>query len=243
MTLQNEKQFLTFDRIKIKCDHKYLLNMKVRFNETYNPRSGNRIGIYYNSKGDTNIPYNLYIAVDYEKQTLTIEFSSKILMDKYIHLISKTTIKECLNNINQLNICSIDVENILLNGVITSLDATKDVNLTLNDDILNALNTQVNNYRRYKWKHYIKEGITFTKDVASKDCAETITVYNKEKEIWNNRNQKFLNILSRPQLVTNYFKGKTRFEIKLNTPQKIMNDLNIADTKIFSVLGTIKYFV
>ena len=238
MTLQNEKQFLTFDRIKIKCDHKYLLNMKVRFNETYNPRSGNRIGIYYNSKGDTNIPYNLYIAVDYEKQTLTIEFSSKILMDKYIHLISKTTIKECLNNINQLNICSIDVENILLNGVITSLDATKDVNLTLNDDILNALNTQVNNYRRYKWKHYIKEGITFTKDVASKDCAETITVYNKEKEIWNNRNQKFLNILSRPQLVTNYFKGKTRFEIKLNTPQKIMNDLNIADTKIFSVLNS-----
>ena len=160
MTLQNEKQFLTFDRIKIKCDHKYLLNMKVRFNETYNPRSGNRIGIYYNSKGDTNIPYNLYIAVDYEKQTLTIEFSSKILMDKYIHLISKTTIKECLNNINQLNICSIDVDNILLNGVITSLDVTRDINLTLNDDILNAFNRQVNNYRRYKWIHYNKESKT-----------------------------------------------------------------------------------
>lgn len=68
MILQDEKRLITFDRLKIKCDPKYLLNMKVRFNETYNPRSGNRIGIYYNSKGDTNIPYNLYIAVDYENR-------------------------------------------------------------------------------------------------------------------------------------------------------------------------------
>lgn len=35
-----------------------------------------------------------------------------------------------------------------------------------------------------------------------------------------------------------YFKGKTRFEITLDTPQKIMKYLNLADAKIFSVLNS-----
>ena len=35
-----------------------------------------------------------------------------------------------------------------------------------------------------------------------------------------------------------YFKGKTRFEITLDTPKKIMNYLNLTDTKIFSVLNS-----
>ena len=147
-------------------------------------------------------------------------------------------VKECLANINQLNICNIDIDSILSNGAITSADVTYDANLILSDNLLDTLNSQVNNYRRFKWSHYEKEGITFTKDVKSRDCAETITLYNKEKEIWSSHNKNFLNNLSRPQLVTNYFKGKTRFEITLNTPKKIMNYLNLTDTKIFSVLNS-----
>ena len=237
-SLHEKKRLITFDRIKIKSSYKYLLDTRVKFNEKYNSRSGKKIGISYNSKDDIYIPYNLYISVNFLTQTLTLEFSSKILKEKYPDLISRETIKECLTNINQLNICDIDIDSILSNGAITSADVTYDANLILSDNLLNALNSQVNNYRRFKWAHYENEGITFTKDVKSKDCAETITVYNKEKEIWNSRNQNFLNNLSRPQLVTNYFKGKTRFEIKLNTPQKIMNYLNIADIKIFSVLNS-----
>ena len=108
----------------------------------------------------------------------------------------------------------------------------------LDDEPLNALNSQVSNYRRFKWTHYDKEGITFTKDVKSKDCTETITLYNKEKEICTSHNKDFLNSLSRPQSIIDYFKGKTRFEITLDTPQKIMKYLNVADTKIFTVLNS-----
>ena len=90
---------------------------------------------------------------------------------------------------------------------------------------MDALNSQVNNYRRFKWAHYDKEGITFTKDVKSKDCTETITLYNKEKEIYTSHNKDFLNSLSQPQAVMDYFKGKTRFEITLDTPKKIMKYL------------------
>ena len=233
-----KKRLITFDRIKIKSNYKYLLDTKVKFNEMFHSRSGEKTGLFYSSKDDINIPYNLYIAVSYVKQTLTLEFSSKILKENYPDLISRDTIKKCLTNINQLNICNIDVDSILSNGVVTSVDITYDADLILNDNLLDALNSQVNNYRRFKWTHYNNEGITFTKDVKSKDCTETITLYKKEKEIPPSHNKNFLNSLSQPQQIMDYFKGKTRFEITLDTPKKIMNYLNLTDTKIFSVLNS-----
>ena len=126
----------------------------------------------------------------------------------------------------------------MLNGVVTSLDVTYDTELILNDNILDALNSQVSNYRRFRWTHYENEGITFSKDVKSRNCAETITLYNKEKEICTTHNKDFLNSLSRPQSIIDYFRKKTRFEITLDTPQKIMDYLNVADTKITSVLNS-----
>ena len=233
-----KKRLITFDRIKIKSNYKYLLDTKVKFNEMFHSRSGEKTGLFYSSKDDINIPYNLYIAVSYVKQTLTLEFSSKILKENYPDLISRDTIKKCLTNINQLNICNIDVDSILSNGVVTSVDITYDADLILNDNLLDALNSQVNNYRRFKWTHYNNEGITFTKDVKSKDCTETIPLYNKEKEICPSHNKNFLNSLSQPQQIMDYFKGKTRFEITLDTPKKIMNYLNLTDTRIFSVLNS-----
>lgn len=126
----------------------------------------------------------------------------------------------------------------MLNGVVTSLDVTYDTELILNDNILDALNSQVSNYRRFRWTHYENEGITFSKDVKSRNCAETITLYNKEKEICTTHNKDFLNSLSRPQSIIDYFRKKTRFEITLDTPRKIMDYLNVADTKITSVLNS-----
>lgn len=239
MKSQNEKKrIITFDKIKIKSNYKYLLNTKLKFSDTYHPRSGEKTGLYYNAKDDASIPHNLYIAISYLKQTLTIEFSSKILRENYPYLISKDTIKECLININKLNICEIDVDSILLEGAITSVDITYDADFVLNDDVLNTLNSQVSNYRRYKWTHYEKEGITFSKDVKSKDCMETITLYNKEKEICTSHNKEFVNSLLKPQQIIDYFKGKTRFEMTLNGAKKIMHYLNLTDTKISSVLNS-----
>ena len=195
-----KKRLITFDRIKIKSNYKYLLDTKVKFNEMFHSRSGEKTGLFYSSKDDINIPYNLYIAVSYVKQTLTLEFSSKILKENYPDLISRDTIKKCLTNINQLNICNIDVDSILSNGVVTSVDITYDADLILNDNLLDALNSQVNNYRRFKWTHYNNEGITFTKDVKSKDCTETITLYNKEKEICTSHNKNWTISKEKPDL-------------------------------------------
>ena len=143
--------YLTFDRLKIKANYKYLLERQIQFNQRYNPDNGDLIGQYYSSENDKLVPFNLFIAVSKPKQTLTLEFSSKILGEDYPKLISKYTIRQCLENINKLGICRIDVDGILQTGCITSADITKDVHATLSDETLHALSLWVKNYRRYKW--------------------------------------------------------------------------------------------
>lgn len=231
-------RYITLDRVKIKANNKYLLDQKIKFNKDYDHRSGKLIGEYYSSKADGNVPYNLFIATSKPKQTLTLEFSSKILQEDYPKLISKETIVDCLERINQLGICQIDTQGILQTGCITSMDVTTDVDLDLTPQVLDTLNERVGNYRRYKWEHYEKEGIVFSRDVKSRDCKETLILYNKSKELLRNDNLSFLNSLSNKSQVLEYFKGKTRFELSLDTSRKIKRYAEVEETYIMNVLNT-----
>jgi hypothetical protein len=98
----------------------------------------------------------------------------------------------------------------------------------------------VKNYKRFNWEHYENDGITFQKDVKSRDCKECITLYNKHKELMNNtRNGLFLKLLPNRNDIYDYFKNKTRFETTLSTQSKIKKYLNIHDTKIATVLNSV----
>lgn len=229
--------YLTFDRLKIKANYKYLLERQIQFNQRYNPDNGDLIGQYYSSENDKLVPFNLFIAVSKPKQTLTLEFSSKILGEDYPKLISKYTIRQCLENINKLGIFRIDVDGILQTGCITSADVTKDVHATLSDETLHALSLWVKNYRRYKWDYYDSEGIDFIRDVKSSKCKECIRVYRKEKEIIKPKNKDFLSILPNKWEVVKQFNGVTRFEVKLETIGKVRSYLNLKDTYINDVLN------
>lgn len=228
--------YLTFDRLKIKANYKYLLEQQIQFNQRYNPDNGDLIGQYYSSENDKLVPFNLFIAVSKPKQTLTLEFSSKILGEDYPKLISKYTIRQSLENINKLGICRIDVDGILQTGCITSADVTKDVHVTLSDETLQALSIWVKNYRRYKWDYYDSEGIDFIRNVKSSKCKECIRIYRKEKEIIKPKNKDFLALLPNKWDVINHFKGVTRFEVKLETVNKVRDYLNLQDTYISDVL-------
>lgn len=215
--------FIKCDTIKIRCNYKYLKEMKIPFNIQYNSQKVEQ-GRYFNSKHYNDIPYNLYIATNNYHQSLEIEFSSKILKERYSELISRDTIRQCLHNINDLGICTIDVEGIMYHGWVIRADITKDVELKPTDDVLNALNQNVGNYRRFKWKHYINRGITFTKDV--RYGKEEIKVYNKYAELISH-SRNFLDSLPNRSEVADYFYGKTRFEITLRGEEQIKERLGV----------------
>lgn len=108
--------FIKCDTIKIRCNYKYLKEMKIPFNIQYNQQKNKENGRYFHSKYSPDIPYNVYIATNNQHQTLEIEFSSKILRERYPELISRDTIRQCLENLNSLGICTIDVDGILHHG-------------------------------------------------------------------------------------------------------------------------------
>lgn len=229
------------DTIKIKSNYKYLLNKKVNFNILYDSKKNTPNGEYYTSNGNPDIPFNLYIATNYAKQTLTLEFSSKILFDDYPKLITQETLPQCLSNLNDMGICLIDVDGVLNTGCITKADITTDISFELTDEVLTALNNNVCNYRRFKWQHYDRKGITFTKDVVDKG-KEEIKFYNKRKELSATvQNRLFLDLLEDRKQIEDYFSDKTRIEIAIASQPQIRNYLQIDNTYIPTFFSSSAY--
>lgn len=215
--------YIKCDTIKIRCNYKYLKEMKIPFNITYNSKNIEQ-GRYFNSKHYSSIPYNLYIATNNYHQSLEIEFSSKVLKERYPELINRDTIRQCLSNINNLDICTLDVDGIINHGWVIGADITADVDLMLTDSVLNALNQNVGNYRRFQWTHYDGKGITFTKNTIYDK--EEIKVYNKYKELLSH-SRKFIDSLENRNDIMDYFFGKTRFEITLKGEKQIKERLGV----------------
>ena len=215
--------YIKCDTIKIRCNYKYLKEMKIPFNITYNSKNIEQ-GRYFNSKHYSSIPYNLYIATNNYHQSLEIEFSSKVLKERYPELINRDTIRQCLSNINNLDICTLDVDGIINHGWVIGADITADVDLMLTDSVLNALNQNVGNYRRFQWTHYDGKGITFTKNTIYDK--EEIKVYNKYKELLSH-SRKFIDSLENRNDIMDYFYGKTRFEITLKGEKQIRERLGV----------------
>ena len=215
--------YIKCDTIKIRCNYKYLKEMKIPFNITYNSKNIEQ-GRYFNSKHYSSIPYNLYIATNNYHQSLEIEFSSKVLKERYPELINRDTIRQCLSNINNLDICTLDVDGIINHGWVIGADITTDVDLMLEDRVLNALNQNVGNYRRFQWTHYDGKGITFTKNTIYDK--EEIKVYNKYKELLSH-SRKFIDSLENRNDIMDYFYGKTRFEITLKGEKQIRERLGV----------------
>jgi hypothetical protein len=197
--------------------------MKIPFNITYNSKNIEQ-GRYFNSKHYSSIPYNLYIATNNYHQSLEIEFSSKVLKERYPELINRDTIRQCLSNINNLDICTLDVDGIINHGWVIGADITADVDLMLTDSVLNALNQNVGNYRRFQWTHYDGKGITFTKNTIYDK--EEIKVYNKYKELLSH-SRKLIDSLENRNDIMDYFYGKTRFEITLKGEKQIRERLGV----------------
>ena len=197
--------------------------MKIPFNITYNSKNIEQ-GRYFNSKHYSSIPYNLYIATNNYHQSLEIEFSSKVLKERYPELINRDTIRQCLSNINNLDICTLDVDGIINHGWVIGADITADVDLMLTDRVLNALNQNVGNYSRFQWTHYDGKGITFTKNTIYDK--EEIKVYNKYKELLSH-SRKFIDSLENRNDIMDYFYGKTRFEITLKGEKQIRERLGV----------------
>ena len=174
-----------------------------------------------------SFPYSHLIYLSLRRKTI------RTLPNAY----SRYTIRQCLENLNSLGICTVDVDGILRHGWVIKAAVTKDVKLKLTDVILDALNQNVGNYRRFKWAHYEGKGITFTKDVVY--GKEEIKLYDKYKELLNH-SRKFVDTLPNRNEIMDYFYGITRFEIIITGEDEIRQRLGVGNgiQEFFNALDT-----
>lgn len=189
--------------------------------------------LYYKYQQDE--PYSLLVLVDCRKNELVLEFTGKILLDKYSQLINRGTIKDSLNNINKLNICRLDVEAILHNAEVAKCDITKDIETDIN--VINSTIWQnLINYRKWTVKQY-NSGIVLENVVSTSRYKKRLAIYNKCRELEKVNNINFLDNLTAKNEILSYFKGKVRFELNINTKQQIRQLLNIPNNNIQNVLN------
>lgn len=189
--------------------------------------------LYYKYQQDR--PYSLLILVDYSHNELVLEFTGKILLDKYSQLINRETIKDSLNNINELNICRLDVEAILHNAEVVKCDVTKDIETDIN--VINStIRQNLTNYRKWTIKQY-NSGIVLENVVSTPRYKKRLAIYNKCKELEKVNNINFFDCLTAKNEILSYFKGRVRFELNINTKQQIRQLLNIPNNNIQNVLN------
>ncbi len=182
-------------------------------------------------------PYYLYIELDYAENELVIEFTGKILKDNYPKLITIDTIREALQNINELGICRLDIDGVLYDGEIVKIDVCQDIDYPDCAELTNTLKINVSNFNKYLTRK-INNNFVIEKNVQTKALKRRLTVYDKGKEIRLGRNKPFLDCLKDEERVLEYFTGKVRFELNLNSLEQIRQSLHISDTHIDSVLNT-----
>ncbi len=223
---------LQFDRMKLICPLDVVENVNERDFQTI-VRDGQLTSYKYHQ--DT--PFYLLIRKDFIHSECIIEFTGKILSDRYPELINLKNIRYCIEKINALGICEIDTERLLQSAKVAKCDVTRDVVSTEFENIKSQIKQSLSNYDKWEVEKY-PNGICLRNKVTTDRCKKRICIYNKDKELKQQTNSLFLRSLHQPQRLLDYFHGKVRFELNIGTMVQVKRLLKIDDNSLIEVLNS-----
>lgn len=224
-----------FDRMKIITKNDYIrIPIDSEFTSITNEKYGTKVFKYNKTS-----PYLLIMMINPDTNRATIEFTGKILLDNYPKLISMETIGECFTRINDIGVCKLDVDSIIHDSTVCKLDVTVDVNIPMNESLKTLLSMAIIDQKKWQGKIRKKNGIDIKKDVKSNSVLkERISFYHKSDELRRSKNRPFIQALKNPQLMFDYFEGKTRIEYNLTSGVMIRKVLEIESLELLNVLNT-----
>ena len=222
---------LCFDKLKIVTSTKHIKRFdKSKFQE--NLLDG-KIQSY---KYKQTMPHVL-IMINYDKDELVIEFTSKILKFDFIKLINKDTIYESLCGIPYIEFDD-DVEFLLDDFEVLKCDVSQDVSYGYDVKRLEQyVKSNLINYDKWKCENY-RNGFVLKNVVATPRYKKRIVIYDKGKELKLKQNKAFVDEVDRNYFLEDYFRDKVRFEMNINSKFQIRQFLNIQDNKLMSVLNS-----
>lgn len=223
---------LTFDRLKLVTDSQYATNL----NPSQFLKIPTKQGDYY-YKYHQDTPFYLTIINTPRKSELVLEFTGKILKDDYYKLINIDTIHQCLNTINNLGICELDVDGVIRSAEVVLCDITMDVECPFSmADVKKHLRASTTN--NYKWsiKNCSNNGFVIINNVTTPKYYKRFILYDKGKELRKANNRDFMDWVSDKDNLESYYKSKVRFELNLLNVKQVKRNLDIQDNKLMTVL-------
>ena len=224
---------ITFDKLKIVTKIKDITDIDTTVFVTQT-KDGEIL--YYKYKQDS--PFCLMIQADYSNQELVIEFTGKILKEDYPQLINHNNIGKCLETINVMGISRIDTEAILEHGEVYKCDVTKDILSTQMQRIITQMKQSLSNYDKWTCAKYQGNGLVVSNTVKTERYKKRLSIYDKQKELNKACNREFLNTITNRQELLDYFQGKIRFELNIDTKAQIRLLLGVSDNRLLSVLSS-----
>jgi len=223
---------ITFDRIKILTNKKYVEQLDSNVS-TIVIQNNVQKEIRYSQRR----PYQLYINNSEVEDKCVIEFSAKVLLDRYPELINKNNIHSCFDNINNLGLCKLHVQEIVNDSEFLSCDATRDIGgITMPDKL--AIKSCIRNLNKFRVQKYGNSGHTLTKEVKTKSRQIRLSFYDKYKELNKACNRDFLDELDHKYGLLAYFNGKFRVEANIKTISQIRQLFHVDSNRLMDVLNS-----
>ena len=166
---------ITFDRLKLICSLDVVENINERDFQTI-VMDGDITSYKYQQ----DQPFYLSIRKDFIHSECVIEFTGKILSDRYPELINRDNIRYCIEQIKALGICEIDTERLLQTAKVAKCDVTKDVASTEIKEIISQTKQNLTNYNKWEVEKY-PNGICLRNKVTTDRYKKRIIIYDKGK--------------------------------------------------------------
>ena len=223
---------ITFDRLKLICSLDVVENINERDFQTI-VMDGDITSYKYQQ----DQPFYLSIRKDFIHSECVIEFTGKILSERYPELINRDNIRYCIEQIKALGICEIDTERLLQTAKVAKCDVTKDVASTEIKEIISQTKQNLTNYDKWEVEKY-PNGICIRNKVTTDRYKKRIVIYDKGKELKQQTNSSFLQSLHQTQRLLDYFQNKVRFELNIGTMVQVKRLLKIGDNSLIEVLNS-----
>ncbi len=182
-------------------------------------------------------PFYLLIRKDFLHNECVIEFTGKILLDRYPELINLNNIRYCIEQINRLGICVVDTDRLLKTANVVKCDVTKDIPSSQIKEIILQTKQNLSNFDKWEVEKY-SNGICLRNKVTTDRYKKRVCIYNKEKELSAQSNATFLNAVRCKSALLDYFKEKVRFELNIGTVLQVKHYLQIAENSLNKVLAS-----
>ena len=223
---------ITFDKLKLICSLDVVENINERDFQTI-VMDGDITSYKYQQ----DQPFNLLIRKDFLHNESVIEFTGKILLDRYPELINRDNIRYCIEQINALGICRIDIDRLLLTANVAKCDVTRDITSTEIKEIITQTKQNLTNYDKWEVEKY-PNGICLRNKVTTDRYKKRIVIYEKGKELKQQTNSSFLLSLQQSERLLGYFQDKVRFELNIGTMAQVKRLLKIDDNSLIEVLNS-----